>query len=46
MKTALFSGMRRGEICKLKWQEVDVERGFIHIRDPKGNQDHVTVAWP
>lgn len=39
MKLALFTGMRKGEIFKLRWQDVDFERGFIHIRDPKGGPD-------
>ena len=36
MRLALFTGMRRGEMFKLKWSDVDFERGFIFIRDPKG----------
>ncbi|MFC1607312.1 tyrosine-type recombinase/integrase [Candidatus Latescibacterota bacterium] len=36
VKMALFTGMRRGEIFKLKWNDLDFEHGFIHIRDPKG----------
>ena len=36
MKMALYTGMRRGELFKLQWQDVDFDRGFIHIRDPKG----------
>jgi len=39
MKMALFTGMRRGELFKLKWDDIDFERGFIHIRDPKGGVD-------
>ena len=39
MKMALFTGMRRGELFRLQWQDVDFDRGFIHIRDPKGGQD-------
>jgi integrase len=39
MRMALFTGMRRGELFKLQWQDVDFERGFIHIRGPKGGQD-------
>ncbi len=36
---ALYTGMRRGEIQKLKWTDVDFNRGFITIRDPKGGTD-------
>jgi integrase len=39
MKMALFTGMRRGEILGLKWSHIDFERGFIHIKDPKGGID-------
>ncbi len=41
MKMALFTGMRRGEMFKLKWEDIDFERGFIHIRDPKGGPDQI-----
>lgn len=39
MRMALFTGMRRGELFKLKWEDVDFDRGFIHIRQPKGGKD-------
>jgi integrase len=39
MKLALFTGMRRSELFKLRWEDVDFERGSIHIRDPKGGRD-------
>lgn len=39
MKTALFTGMRRGELFKLKWNDLDFDRGFIRIVDPKGGAD-------
>jgi integrase len=39
MLTALYAGMRKGEILKLEWKDIDFERGFIHIRDPKGGAD-------
>jgi len=39
MKMALFTGMRRGEMFRLKWSDVDFYRGFINIRDPKGGKD-------
>jgi integrase len=37
MRMALFTGMRRGELFKLQWKDIDFDRGFITIRhDPKG----------
>jgi integrase len=39
MRLALFTGLRRGEMFKLKWEDIKFERGFIHIRDPKGGPD-------
>jgi integrase len=41
MKLALYTGMRRGELFKLKWNDIDFHRGFINIRDPKGGPDQV-----
>lgn len=38
MLMALYTGMRRGELFKLKWDDVDFARGFILIRDPKGGK--------
>ena len=39
MKMALFTGMRRGELFKLKWDHINYERGFIDLVDPKGGPD-------
>jgi len=36
MKLALCTGLRRGEMFKLKWQHIDFDREFIWIVDPKG----------
>jgi integrase len=29
---ALYTGMRIGEICALRWEDVDLENGLIHVR--------------
>ncbi|MBQ4074696.1 MAG: site-specific integrase [Clostridia bacterium] len=29
----LYTGMRRGEICALRWEDVDLENGFLHVRE-------------
>ncbi len=42
MRLALCTGMRRGELFKLQWQDVDFDRAFIHIKTPKGGKD-VTI---
>jgi len=39
MKMALYTGLRRGEIFKLQWKEINFETGFIFVRDPKAGQD-------
>ena len=39
VKMVLYTGMRRGELFKLKWKHVDFDRGFIHLVDPKGGPD-------
>jgi integrase len=39
MRMALFTGMRRGELFRLKWDEIDWQREVIHLKEPKGGQD-------
>ena len=39
MLLALYTGMRRGELFKLQWNDIDFERGFITLKDPKGGPD-------
>lgn len=39
MKMVLYTGMRRGELFRLKWSHINFERGFIDIVDPKGGKD-------
>jgi integrase len=41
MRLALCTGMRRGELFKLMWADIDFERGYITIRGPKGGKDQV-----
>ncbi|WP_304511559.1 tyrosine-type recombinase/integrase [Desulfobacula sp.] len=39
MKMALYTGMRRGEMFKLQWKNVNLDTGFILLADPKGGPD-------
>jgi len=39
MRMALFTGMRRGELFRLQWDDLDFDRGFILLRNPKGGVD-------
>lgn len=36
IRMILLTGMRRGELFKLQWTDIDFNRGFIYINDPKG----------
>ncbi|MHB8155594.1 MAG: tyrosine-type recombinase/integrase [Candidatus Omnitrophota bacterium] len=35
---ALHTGMRKGEILKLKWQDVDIQNRVIHLLDTKNGE--------
>ena len=39
--TAIYTGLRKGEILNLKWKDVDLERGQIYVRENK--QNHLQV---
>ena len=39
MKLSLFTDMRRGKMFKLKWKDINFERGLISLRGPKGGSD-------
>lgn len=32
---ALFSGLREGDICGLKWSEINLEKGFLYLKQSK-----------
>jgi integrase len=46
MLMALFTGMRRGELFKLRWDHIDYNRGFINIVDPKGGPSQTIPMNP
>lgn len=39
MKLALYTGMRRGELFRLRWEDINFNRGFINILNPKGGKN-------
>ena len=43
LKIAMFSGLRRGELFKLEWRDIDVVNKLIRLRSPKGGK---TVSVP
>lgn len=43
VKFAFYTGLRRGELFKLKWSDVDLERMFVTLRNPKGGK---TITLP
>lgn len=43
VRFAMLTGMRRGELFKLKWTDVDLDRGFVTLREPKGGK---TITLP
>ena len=46
VKLAMFTGMRRGELFKLRQDHLDFQHGLITIADPKGKKDAVVPMSP
>lgn len=45
IKLAMFTGMRRGEILKLRWKDIDLQAGFVLLPDPKsGRPERVPLS--
>lgn len=36
-----LAGLRRGDMLRLRWRDVDLQRGRIHLDDPKGGRPYV-----
>jgi len=41
MKVALLTGIRRGKMFKLKWDDIDWHRRNIRLREPKSGSDEI-----
>ena len=46
VRLLLFTGCRLGEILKLKWTEIDFERGFLFLPDSKTGKKPVVLNAP
>ena len=38
---ALLTGLRRGELLKLEWKDIDFEKGEIFLRNTKAGKDQI-----
>lgn len=46
IRLLLFTGCRVGEILRLRWNEVDFERGMLHLPDSKTGAKRILLAAP
>jgi integrase len=44
IRLLIFTGCRKGEILKLKWSEVDYQRGMLHLPDSKTGRKVVLLG--
>jgi integrase len=42
--TAIYTGLRKGEILNLKWKDVDLEHGMIYVKQNKQNRLQVKMV--
>lgn len=38
-----YTGIRVGELCNLKIEDIDFDKGIIHIRSGKGDKDRIVI---
>jgi len=38
VRLILLTGMRRGEVFSLKWEDIDLQRGFLRLHETKGGK--------
>jgi integrase len=43
VRVALFTGLRRGEIFRLKWEDLDFRNRIIYVREPKSGEPETIV---
>jgi integrase len=46
VKFSMFTGMRRGELFTLIWDDIDFERGMVTLREPKGGKTQTIPVSP
>lgn len=46
LRLLLFTGARRGEILRLRWEHVDLERGMLLLPDSKTGRKAITLNAP
>ena len=44
VRFALHTGLRSGEILGLRWDDIDFERGFLRLGDPKGQPTNLPLS--
>ncbi len=46
LMTLYSTGLRRGELCRLKVEDIDSERMVVHVREGKGDRDRDVTLSP